>query len=1024
MQLSYLKRSVGLVTAATYVIATGILTSVTLGSVKLINNAKVAELVKEMAFYDNANAKFVGRYNALPGLLSYSKCMTFPEFSKNCRRQDDINLTTNEYIYKGSGCSATIGCTLQNNGTDGKQAGEDVFRNFLLPMRYLKDAGLGYVKTIGLSKQLFSTENLTKQTWAESKAGDGIYVNIYNYYNVSGFGEYFLFNNNSIMGHTTSSDKAFDHYDKLMEGDNQYLVYHRFGDKRGALSVQNVKALDIKIDDGKPMTGRLTTYSTDNFSGNFAKSEYSKCITAEPSSYDVLKSIDYNIDTKTGGGYCNFTYQLKNVAEMVNNNTEITKVGTYTPKDTYKKCTKYSDEGEVCYKATSCHYEGIKRCCKFEDHSTSCYDPSKACYFDESKKRCCKYGDTTLRCESSNTWEFKNGKCVFKYYDNSTKEEDYASKISNCTSSTSCTPNDNGNKLCNYCRDQLVANSCVDKKEYYCTKNDNLDNNECTNSISWTSNYYCSFLGNIKTECKGIIDKYCPASNSQLSVCSDSTTATTTAYCRFVDGNNNNTGYCANVETKYCATETDYNQCTDTPQNNTTQKCIFVDKINSDCSAIDKEPLYCPSYNSSYNLCKERKADGGNYLCVFIERTKIDTCTASLYCPNDNPQQTECSASFERNSRYACQWVDNAFNTCRQLPLRYMYCPQENSAYEGLCRPSYTLSQDEQEKFCKQGYCYDNVNEYSKYYCIFQNLSKNTGICDEIKTQNCSTNTAGATCNTTTPNYTCKTVNNQIIDGTCISNSKTVYCPTNNPNTDSGCDASVSATNHYKCTFVAGTSIGDCVEQTETKYCSSKDPSKDTNCTTSADTTNYYECKFVAGNRSGNCTDMRETKYCSENNPNYSSDCTDTLNITYKYECNFINKQKITCTQRNVKMQFCGKLVNSCIGYEGRERNKCSTDAAFWEFDVSGYGYWITPCTELVYCVTVDNSPLNYKQCSSTCICSLLSKQNGGRCDETYTITCEYGNFTGTYEEKSSYNGPCLIRPGETRSYYCKSTHR
>ena len=207
MQLSCLKRSVGLVTAATYVMATGILTSVTLGSVKLINNAKVAELVKEMAFYDNANAKFVGRYNALPGLMSYSKCMTFPEFSKNCRRQDDINLTTNEYVYKGSGCSATIGCTLQNNGTDGKQAGEDVFRNFLLPMRYLKDAGLGYVKTIGLSKQLFSTENLTKQTWAESKAGDGVYVNIYNYYNVSGFGGYFLFNNNSIMGHTTSSDK-------------------------------------------------------------------------------------------------------------------------------------------------------------------------------------------------------------------------------------------------------------------------------------------------------------------------------------------------------------------------------------------------------------------------------------------------------------------------------------------------------------------------------------------------------------------------------------------------------------------------------------------------------------------------------------------------------------------------------------------------------------------------------------------------------------------------------------------------
>ena len=631
MQLSHLKRSVGLVTAATYVIATGALTSVTLGSVKLINNAKVLELEKEMYFYDDANARFVGLYNALPGLMSYSKCQKIANFSENCRRQDDINLTTNEYVYKGSKCSATIGCTLQNNGPDGKQAGEDVFRNFLLPMRYLQDAGLGYVKTIGLSKRLFSTENLTKQTWAESKAGDEVYVNIYNYYNVSGFGGYFLFNNNSIMGHTTSSDKAFDHYDKLMEGDNQYLVYHRFGNKRGAVSVQNIKALDIKIDDGKPMTGRLTTYSTDNFSGNFAKSEYSKCITAEPSSYEALKSIDYNVDTKTGGGgYCNFTYQLKNVAEMVNNNTEITKVGSETKKeDIYKKCTKYSDEGEVCYKATSCHYEGIKICCKFEDYSTSCYDPTEACYFEDNK-RCCKYGDTIIRCEKSNTWEFKDEKCIFKYYDNSTQEEDYTSKISNCSSSTSCKPNDNGNKLCNYCRDKLVVGSCVDKKEQYCTKDDNLDNNKCTNSISWESNYYCSFLGNTKTECKGIIDRYCPANNSLLSSCSNSITATTTAYCRFVDGNNNNTGHCANVESKYCPSN---NPSTDSgcdTQVSATNhyKCTFVAGNRSGDCEEQAETKYCSANNPSTDSgCATQASDTNHYKCTFVAGNRSGNCT-------------------------------------------------------------------------------------------------------------------------------------------------------------------------------------------------------------------------------------------------------------------------------------------------------------------------------------------------------------------------------------------------------------
>ena len=832
MQLSCLKRSVGLVTAATYVIATGILTSVTLGSVKLINNAKVLELEKEMYFYDEANARFVNLYYALPGLMSYSTCIDIPEFSKNCRRQDDINLTTNEYVYKGSKCSATIGCTLQNNGPDGKQAGEDVFRNFLLPMRYLQDAGLGYVKTIGLSKRLFSTENLTKQTWAESKAGDGIYVNIYNYYNVSGFGGYFLFNNNSIMGHTTSSDKAYDHYDKLMEGDNQYLVYHRFGDKRGAVSVQNIKALDIKIDDGKPMTGRLTTYATDNFSGNFAKSEYSKCITAEPSSYEALKSIDYNVDTKTGGGgYCNFTYQLKNVAESVNNHTGVKKVGSYTKKDTYTKCTKYSDEGEVCYKATSCHYEGIKRCCKFEDHSTSCYDPSEACYFEDNK-RCCKYGDTTIRCENNDTWEFKNGKCAFKYYDNSIKEEDYISKISNCSSSTSCKPNDNGNKLCNYCRDKLVAGSCVDKKEQYCTKDDNLDNNKCTNSISWESNYYCSFLGNTKTECKGIIDRYCPANNSLLSSCSNSITATTTAYCRFINGNNNNTGYCTKVETKYC------------PDNNPTND----------------------------SKCATSVSIANHYKCTFVAGNRSGNCTdmqETKYCSSKDPStDTNCTTYPEITDYYKCTFVaGNRSGNCTDM-RETKYCP---SNHTGM---SYTN--------CSSA---GPTIEY-RYKCIFFEGYRIGDCTDMVKIKYCSTNNPSTDSGCTTQvgvtnHYRCA-----FVDGTrsgdCTDMRETKYCSANNPSTDSDCTTSIKTIqdymcayyfmnkcrvkvplyryNYYECKFITGKRSGNCTDMRETKYCPTDNPSNDSGCATSFSATNHYKCTFVAGTRIGICEEPKKQR--------------------------------------------------------------------------------------------------------------------------------------------------------------------
>ena len=96
----------------------------------------------------------------------------------------------------------------------------------------------------------------------------------------------------------------------------------------------------------------------------------------------------------------------------------------------------------------------------------------------------------------------------------------------------------------------------------------------------------------------------------------------------------------------------------------------------------------------------------------------------------------------------------------------------------------------------------------------------------------------------------------------------TLYCPTYNPSTDTGCStAGPTATNYYKCTFVAGNRSGNCTEQKATKYCPSNNPSTDSGCDTSVSATNHYKCTFVAGNRSGDCEEQAETKYCSANNP-------------------------------------------------------------------------------------------------------------------------------------------------------------
>ena len=83
------------------------------------------------------------------------------------------------------------------------------------------------------------------------------------------------------MGHTTHSGNWQDHYNKLQRPEDQYLIYHRNSSiPKGALSNVLVKNVDAKIDDGKPLTGRLTVYATTN--GDFKNNEYSKCITEEP----------------------------------------------------------------------------------------------------------------------------------------------------------------------------------------------------------------------------------------------------------------------------------------------------------------------------------------------------------------------------------------------------------------------------------------------------------------------------------------------------------------------------------------------------------------------------------------------------------------------------------------------------------------------------------------------------------------------------------------------------------------------
>ena len=214
------KQSFSLVSLAMYVMTSALAVSITLGAVSVVDNAKIAKTIDEIEYYQRANSEFIVRYSALPGLVPYSECLRFADFNDVCRNQNDLNLTTSENVYKSTtnNCNHDMGCIIETNGTAGN---EDIMRNFLLPMRYLKTAGLIDTIRIGLETELDPNEDYSDKVWAKSRVEKELYVNIYNYYNPTrNTSKPFLFTGQTILGHKIDSGTSFDHYSKLSKSTN------------------------------------------------------------------------------------------------------------------------------------------------------------------------------------------------------------------------------------------------------------------------------------------------------------------------------------------------------------------------------------------------------------------------------------------------------------------------------------------------------------------------------------------------------------------------------------------------------------------------------------------------------------------------------------------------------------------------------------------------------------------------------------------------------------------------------------
>ena len=316
------RRSFSLIELCLYIVAVGAIISTISHGIKIIENARTQRAIEEIEYYNKANSEFVIRYGALPGLLQEAKCKSFYEFTQHCISDNTVNATTNEKLFNNDNCDNNFGCIITKNGTFGK---EDIIVNFLMPMRYLKQAKLIDTINFNIKTNVFCEDDTnnqcdktqySKRVWAKSNVSNHVYVNIYNYYNKNSLTNVpFLFNGQNIFGHTINSGQAYDQYGKLIKPRGQYLIYHTFSSmQKEVLNVNIVDKIDKKIDDGRPLTGRFSTYSTSDFS-DFEKSSYAKCITMDPKNKDAMVNATYN--TTSNSGECSFMYLLDDVYSFV-----------------------------------------------------------------------------------------------------------------------------------------------------------------------------------------------------------------------------------------------------------------------------------------------------------------------------------------------------------------------------------------------------------------------------------------------------------------------------------------------------------------------------------------------------------------------------------------------------------------------------------------------------------------------------------------------------------------------------------
>ena len=682
------KQSFSLVSLVIYLIVSSLALSITLGAVAVIDNAKVSKTIDEIEYYQKANSEFIVRYSALPGLVPYSECLRIAEFNDVCRNQNDLNLTTSENVYKSTinDCHHDMGCIIETNG---KAGNEDIMRNFLLPMRYLKTAELIDTIKIGLETELSSEEDYSDKVWAKSRIDRDVFVNIYNYYNPTrNTSKPFLFTGQNIFGHVVNSGTSFDHYSKLSKSNHQYLIYLKKSNfPRGAISSKIVHKIDRKIDDGKPMTGRLTTFSTSTFSEDFENSEYAGCITAEPNDADKLEEIEYNKD-KNKAGYCNIAYQLQDFSSAVIENDKTTllaetKYENGTRYKTYSdgtvisndKIDEETNEGyEIVYTyadgttksmtpTCSCNAETKILSCKYEDNSTKSFYPlGDVCAYNETTgTQTCTYEEgSTCNIElDKNDYQNNctlNGSTMTCTYTNTGAipvQQSYTTIKKDCGNNAAGEICNNGtNYNCDTFNNKIIG-TCPIYGIGYC--NSSTVGHNCNDGSGDPANYKCGTLGDvINTKHQACIQKSSKACENKSGDC----VAGDNYVCDTFG--NEIYGTCQQTSTADC----EHENGTCTAGNKYKCKVLNNNIIANSCTAYSFSDC---ANNAEGQACQS----GSNHYCRLFDNKIVD-CQAYAYNQECSDEHGTCT----NGNAYACTTLNGVIKegTCREISYKYCSC--------------------------------------------------------------------------------------------------------------------------------------------------------------------------------------------------------------------------------------------------------------------------------------------------------------------------------------------------------------